>query len=298
MLLTSLKVLFQHGTQYIKHLDRVKLCDEFRGRPVLRSAGLTAAGSKELCRMCPTGAIGMGGDGLRLDLGQCLFCGECAIRFPNNVRFTNDYRLAATTREGLVVSEWEEDGIWKFDHTAVRKEVKRLFGRSLQLREVSAGGDNSCEMELGAAGNVNFDMGRYGIGFTASPRHADGVVVTGPVTANMARELEATWQAVPEPKVLIAVGTDAISGGLFAESPAVNRSFFEVHRPDLYVPGNPTHPMTFITGVRALVERVAEEKETEAVAEEPTDVEVTEEAATTTVEEMPEPEQTKTKRKR
>lgn len=159
-------------------------------------------------------------------------------------------------------------------------------------------GDNSCEMELGAAGNVNFDMGRYGIGFTASPRHADGVVVTGPVTANMARELEATWQAVPEPKVLIAVGTDAISGGLFAESPAVNRSFFEVHRPDLYVPGNPTHPMTFITGVRALVERVAEEKETEAVAEEPTDVEVTEEAATTTVEEMPEPEQTKTKRKR
>ncbi|MDE5943974.1 MAG: NADH:ubiquinone oxidoreductase [Rikenella sp.] len=248
--------MFQHGTQDIRHLDRVKWCAELRGRPVLRSTGLTVAGGRELCRLCPTGAIEIGGDGLRLDLGRCLFCGECAVRYPNNVRFTNDYRLASTTREGLVVSEWEEAGVWKFDHSVVRPEIKRLFGRSLQLREVSAGGDNSCEMELGAAGNVNFDMGRFGFGFTASPRHADGVVVTGPVTANMARELEATWQAVPEPKVLIAVGTDAISGGLFAESPAVNRAFFEAHRPDLYVPGNPTHPMTFITGLRALVERV------------------------------------------
>lgn len=255
MLLTSLRVLFQHGSQYIKHLDRVKLCDEFRGRPVLRSAGLTAATGKELCRLCPSGAIEIGADGLRLDMGRCLFCGECAVRYPNNVRFTSDYRLAATTREGLVVSEWEEDGVWNFDQQAVRPEIKRLFGRSLQLREVSAGGDNSCEMELGAAGNVNFDMGRFGIGFTASPRHADGVVVTGPVTQNMARELETTWQAVPEPKILIAVGSDAISGGLFAESPAVSRSFFDLHRPDLYVPGNPAHPMTFITGVLALVER-------------------------------------------
>lgn len=254
MLLSSLRVLFQHGRQYIKHLDKVKLCDEFRGRPVLQSAGLTAAAGRELCRFCPTGAIGIGADGLCLDMGRCLFCGECAVRYPNHVRFTNDYRLAATTREGLVVSERAGDSVWTFDHRAVRPEIKRLFGRSLQLREVSAGGDNSCEMELGAAGNVNFDMGRFGIGFTASPRHADGVVVTGPITANMARELETTWQAVPEPKLLIAVGTDAISGGLFAESPAVDRTFFDRHTPDLYVPGNPAHPMTFITGVLALLE--------------------------------------------
>lgn len=251
MLLTSLKVLAQHGTQYIRHLDRVKLCDEFRGRPVLRSAGLTPAAADELCRLCPTGAISFG-QGLALDMGRCLFCGECAVRFPAQIRFTNDYRLASPTREGLVVTE-NQDGQWHFDHHAVRPVIPKMFKRSLHLREVSAGGDNSCEMELGAAGNVNFDMGRYGIEFTASPRHADGIAVTGPVTANMARELETTWQAVPEPKLLIAVGTDAISGGLFAESPAVNREFFDIHKPDLYVPGNPAHPMTFITGVLALV---------------------------------------------
>ncbi|WP_298063827.1 NADH:ubiquinone oxidoreductase [uncultured Rikenella sp.] len=251
MLLTSLRVLMQHRTQYIKHMDRVELCEEFRGRPILNGSGLTAADKASLCRMCPTRAIAFG-QKLTLDMGKCLFCGECAVRFPEHVRFTNDYRLASSTREGLVVRENQADA-WGFDQTAVRPEIRSLFGRSLHLREVSAGGDNSCEMELGAAGNVNFDMGRYGIEFTASPRHADGVVVTGPVTANMARELETTWQAVPEPKILIAVGADAISGGLFAESPAVNRKFFDIHKPDLYVPGNPAHPMTFITGVLALI---------------------------------------------
>lgn len=259
MLLTNFRVLLQHGTQYIKHLDRVTLCDEFRGRPVLTGARLTAAKRAQLCALCPTGAISFDPK-MRLDLGKCLFCGECAVQFPEQVRFTNDYRLAAPTREGLVVTEGEEPE-WFFDQEAVRPEIKRLFGRSLQLREVSAGGDNSCEMELGAAGNVNFDMGRYGIGFTASPRHADGMVVTGPVTANMAREIEITWQAIPEPKLLIAVGADAISGGLFAGSPAVNRDFFDRHTPDLYVPGNPAHPMTFITGVRALLEPLPEVEE-------------------------------------
>lgn len=253
MLLTSFKVLMQHGTQYIKHLNRVTLCDEYRGRPALRSSGLTSAAGAELCALCPTGALSTEPE-LALDMGKCLFCGECAVRFPNHVRFTNDYRLASPTREGLVVTE-RQTGEWNFDRGAVRPVIGRMFGRALHLREVSAGGDNSCEMELGAAGNVNFDMGRYGIGFTASPRHADGVVVTGPVTANMARELETTWQAVPEPKLLIVVGVDAISGGLFADSPAVNRAFFEAHKPDLYVPGNPAHPMTFITGVRELLKR-------------------------------------------
>lgn len=275
MLLTNFRVLLQHGTQYIRHLDRVTLCDEFRGRPVLTGARLTAAKRAQLCALCPTGAISFEPK-MRLDLGRCLFCGECAVQFPEQVRFTNDYRLAASTREGLFVTEGEEPE-WFFDQEAVRPEIKRLFGRSLHLREVSAGGDNSCEMELGAAGNVNFDMGRYGIGFTASPRHADGMVVTGPVTANMAREIEITWQAIPEPKVLIAVGADAISGGLFDGSPAVNRDFFERHTPDLYVPGNPAHPMTFITGVRALLAPVPVAVEAESPESAPEPVAETEE---------------------
>jgi Ni,Fe-hydrogenase III small subunit len=128
-----------------------------------------------------------------------------------------------------------------------------MFRRSLKLRQVSAGGDNSCEMELGAAGNVNFDMGRYGIEFVASPRHADGLVITGPLSENMARALEICYDATPAPKVIILVGTDAISGGLFAGSPALKRDFIESHHIDLYVPGNPAHPLTFINGVMDLL---------------------------------------------
>jgi Ni,Fe-hydrogenase III small subunit len=125
-----------------------------------------------------------------------------------------------------------------------RDEIKRLFSRSLKLRSVSAGGCNGCELELNALSNVNFDMGRFGIGFVASPRHADGVVVTGPATQNMAYALEETVRAVPEPRLLILAGTCAISGGLFKDSPAIDRSFLTRHRPDLYIPGCPVHPLT------------------------------------------------------
>ena len=109
------------------------------------------------------------------------------------------------------------------------------------------------EMELGATGNVNFDFGRYGVGFTASPRHADGVVVSGPVSANMAEALEICYEAIAEPKIVVACGTDACSGGLFAESRALDRTFFDRHGVDLWLPGAPTHPMIFIDGIRTLL---------------------------------------------
>jgi len=108
-------------------------------------------------------------------------------------------------------------------------------------------------MELNASGNVNFDFGRYGVEFTASPRHADGVVITGPITENMAVPLELCYNAVPEPKIVVLVGADAISGGIYAGSPALDRSFLERHRVDLFVPGNPAHPLTYIDGVMNLV---------------------------------------------
>jgi Ni,Fe-hydrogenase III small subunit len=108
-------------------------------------------------------------------------------------------------------------------------------------------------MELNACGNVNFDMGRYGIEFVASPRHADGVVITGPITCNMAQPLQITYDATPSPKIFILAGTDAISGGIFADSPAIDRSFLVGKKIDLYVPGNPVHPLTFINGILDLI---------------------------------------------
>ncbi|MEG2756335.1 MAG: NADH:ubiquinone oxidoreductase, partial [Mucinivorans sp.] len=123
----------------------------------------------------------------------------------------------------------------------------------LHLRELCAGGDGSSEAELDAAGNVNFDMRRWGIDFTASPRHCDALVVTGPITRAMSGPLEATFAAIPQPRLLIVVGSDAISGGLFADSPQIDRSPLTRHTPELYIPGNPPHPLTFIGGLRALV---------------------------------------------
>ena len=248
MIFPKLKVLRSHGTQYIPDLERVELTEEFRGRPELTETG-DRGDLERAARRCPTGALSAAP--FALDLGRCMFCGECARMAPRNIRFTNDYRIGSPTREGLVLRPG--DTRVAFPEEAVRPEVRRFFGRALQLREVCAGGDASVEMELGAPGNVNFDFGRFGVGFTASPRHADGVVVSGPVTRNMAEALEICYDAVPDPRILVACGTEACSGGLYAESRAVDRTFFDRHTPDLWLPGVPTHPMTFIDGIITLL---------------------------------------------
>lgn len=251
MILPKIKVLRSHRQQAIPDLGTVELTAEFRGRPELREPENTeqTEALASAAAICPTGALTKAP--FALDLGRCLFCGECARRAPQSVRFTNDYRLGSPTREGLVLRPG--DTSVKFDPAAVRPEIPRFFSRALKLREVSAGGDASVEMELGATGNVNFDLGRYGIGFTASPRHANGVVVSGPVTRNMAEALEICCAAVPEPKILVACGTEACSGGLFAASRAVDRSFFDRHRVDLWLPGAPAHPLVFIDGILTLL---------------------------------------------
>lgn len=250
MIFPKIKVLKSHGSQYIRDLDAVTLTSEFRGRPVLTSGG-DAVKLSAAARMCPTGALTA--SPLSLDLGLCMFCGECARSAPDSVRFTNDYRMGTTRRDALIVRPGDEHV--RFDAGAVRREIIRCFGHALKLREVCAGGDCSVEMELNATQNVNFDLGRYGITFTASPRHADGMVVTGPVTAAMAEALEICWDAISEPKVLIVCGSEACSGGLFADSRAVDRRFFDTHAVDLWLPGAPTHPMTFIDGILTLIGR-------------------------------------------
>lgn len=250
MILPKLKILHSHGQQAIPDLDAVELTAEFRGRPSL-SATESTAELERAAAICPTGAISVAP--FTLDLGRCLFCGECARRAPQNIRFTNDYRIGSPTREGLVLRPGDT-GI-AFDSTTVRPEIRAFFRQALQLREVSAGGDGSVEMELNASGNVNFDLGRFGIGFTASPRHADGVVISGPITANMAEALQICYHAVAEPKLLIVCGSEACSGGLFAQSRALDRTFLEHHTPDLWLPGAPTHPMTYIDGILTLLGR-------------------------------------------
>lgn len=248
-MLNNLKILFHQGKQYIPDVATATVPGIFRGRPII-SAG--AGREAELAELCPTGAIDVGP--LRIDLGKCTFCGECAFAFPDRVQFTTDPKMATNDRARLVIAAGTDLPI-ALNPDLIRGEISTFFSGSLKLRQVSAGGDNSTEMELNACGNVNFDMGRFGIEFVASPRHADGIVITGPITENMAEPLQICYDATPDPKIIILAGTDAISGGIFEGSPALDRRFLNQYPIDLYVPGNPVHPLTFINGILELIRK-------------------------------------------
>lgn len=249
-MLNNLKILWHQGKQFIPDVTTAIVPGIYRGRPVISSIDVN---EQHLADICPVKAISA--NPVSIDLGKCTFCGECAIQFPEKISFTKDYKLSTNERERLVISEGDDRPI-HLNPALVRSEIHRLFGRSLKLRQVSAGGDNSCEWELNSANNVQFDMSRFGIDFVASPRHADGIVITGPISGNMAESVERCYQAVPEPRIIILAGTDAISGGIFADSPAINREFLSRHTVDLYVPGNPVHPLTFINGVLSLIRKM------------------------------------------
>lgn len=232
----ALTIRWSQGTQYVRDLRAARPAG-FRGRPALSTApcaeGCTA------CRdACPTQAIAL--DPVRLDLGRCVFCAACEAACPaGKISFTEDPRMAASTPAGLVVREGEGPR-----PVEVEARIRSLFGRSLRLRQISAGGCNGCELELNATANVNFDLGRFGIEWVASPRHADGLVLTGPLTRNMARAVQLCVDATPEPRFLVAVGACAISGGLFADGD-VDRSLLQRWPPLVSVPGCPVHPLTF-----------------------------------------------------
>jgi Ni,Fe-hydrogenase III small subunit len=246
-MLNTLKILHHQGNQFITDLRKADVPGIFRGRPEI---SFEKVNGKSLAEVCPTNAITP--EPVRIDVGKCTFCGECSRLFPGKVHFTKDFKISVNERERLIISEGVVEPV-RLNPEIIRKEIHKLFSGSLKLRQVSAGGDNSSELELNACGNVNFDMGRYGIEFVASPRHADGIVITGPVSKNMAEPLQITYDAIPSPKIIILAGTEAISGGIFEGSPALNRKFIEENYIDLYVPGNPVHPLTFINGVLDLL---------------------------------------------
>jgi Ni,Fe-hydrogenase III small subunit len=146
-----------------------------------------------------------------------------------------------------------EEGAEAVTQVRASAAFAKLFGRSLKMRQVSAGGCNACELELGALTNVNFDVQRFGIEWVASPRHADALVLTGALTIAMQSAVRLAWEAMPEPRFLVAVGACAISGGLYAGAAGVDRSFLEEVGPTLYVPGCPPHPLTFINAILDLL---------------------------------------------
>jgi Ni,Fe-hydrogenase III small subunit/Pyruvate/2-oxoacid:ferredoxin oxidoreductase delta subunit len=242
----SLRVRVSQGTQYITDL-RKAVPAGFRGRPTISHEPCVA--DCDVCqRACPTGAIAL--RPVALDLGRCVFCNACAELCPaKKFDFTSNPRMGVSERESLVVAE----GATEAARVRAHSTFARLFGRSLKMRQVSAGGCNACELELGALTNVNFDVQRYGIEWVASPRHADALVLSGPLTRTMRDAVQLAWDAMPEPRFLVAVGACAISGGLYDGATGVDRGFLEAVGPSLYVPGCPPHPLTFINAILDLL---------------------------------------------
>lgn len=251
MLEVSLARLKQgHRTIAYPH-EKPSLPDRFRGLPVVDTAKCPD-GCRACSDACPTHAITFESKGLRLDLGRCLFCTDCMEACPEGaIRYTGDHRLATRQREDLVL----EGQALKLAE-ALEIKSRQLFGRSLKLRQVSAAGCNACEADLNVLGTVVFDLGRFGIQFVASPRHADGIVVTGPVSENMRSALLETYAAVPAPKLVIAVGACAISGGPFVDNPEVHNGCASLLPVDLFVPGCPPHPITILDGLLRLLGRL------------------------------------------
>ena len=224
----------------------------FRGR-------IDVSGSQraepQLADVCPTGAIRVSDDGrVGLDRGRCILCGECVRRAPQQFRFDAGYETAARTRQALIVGDHSSDQ----RSTPLRAPLAQRAGglrRSIHVRHIDCGSDGSEEWEIQALWNPYYDIQRLGFFLTNAPRHADLLLVTGPVTEPMRAPLQRTWAVMPEPKALVAVGTDACGGGLHAVDPMASAETLtsggvdRVLPVDVYVPGSPPAPVTIMHGL-------------------------------------------------
>jgi Ni,Fe-hydrogenase III small subunit/ferredoxin len=250
-----LRTRFQQGFWTQKYPDAdATLPEGYNGRP-----GLDASRCPDECQACieacPTDAI-RALPVLGVDLGRCVFCSDCVSACPEGaIAYTNDFRMSGTSRDGLIIHGDEAPRVEALDAA-----MRRIFGRSMRLRHVSAGDCGGCKDELNALSNVVFDLSRFGMAVVASPRHADCLLVTGPVTENMRVALEKAYLAMPAPKLVVAVGACAISGGPYVDSPYCHNGVDGLLPVDLYIPGCPPHPLTVLDGLLRLLDRLPKER--------------------------------------
>jgi Ni,Fe-hydrogenase III small subunit/formate hydrogenlyase subunit 6/NADH:ubiquinone oxidoreductase subunit I len=261
--------------------ESARISDRFRGRPSFDFDKWRDA--RPAAEVCPTGAISVSDKGdsrkVTVDYGLCVFCGLCAEASSEQaVRITQEFELATSDRRNLLFTaeytlnaNGTHRGLRKVDHRLMstetdveslgkkaREAIQKILGRSLAVREVDAGSCNGCELEIVALNNPVHDIERFGIQFVASPRHADMLLVTGPVTRNMELALLKTHRAMAEPKVVVAVGACGISGGIFGVNYASLGSVDKVVPVDVYIPGCPPRPQALLHGILLAVGRLAE----------------------------------------
>ena len=259
--------------------EPAQICEHFRGRPSFDFDKWTDA--RPAADVCPTGAIFVCDEGsfrrVTVDYGLCIFCGLCADASPDQaIRITPEFELASADRRKLVLTAkyrlnadhthqqliemWRGDGDLEAGVESIgqkaREQIHKLLRRSLAIRQVDAGSCNGCEVEIVALNNPVYDLERFGIHFVASPRHADMLLVTGPVTRNMELALLKTYQAMPEPRVVVAVGACGISGGIFGKNYASLGGVDNVVPVDVYVPGCPPRPQALLHGILLAVGRL------------------------------------------
>jgi len=260
--------------------EPAKISERFRGRPSFDFDKWKDA--RAAAEVCPTGAISLRDKGhsrsVTVDYGLCVFCGLCAETSSDQaVRITQEFELATSDRRNLVLTAeyaLNADGTHRVLRKVNRRSldtqtdedigkkmrdaIHKVLRRSLAIREVDAGSCNGCELEIVALNNPIFDLERFGIQFVASPRHADMLLVTGPVTRNMELALLKTYRAMAEPKVVVAVGAGAIRGGIFGENYASLGGVNKVLPVDVYIPGCPPRPQALLHGILLAVGRLAE----------------------------------------
>lgn len=235
----------------------------FRGTPEIDPASCSHC---EAClKRCPTGAIVHGGEDKRIGINYdtCIFCSLCVEVCPTGaVHHSPAFELAKKTRSELrltplVVEERDlPDLSYGVVEDLLQKKIKNIFGRSLHIREVDAGSCNACDLEINALNNSVNDLSRLGMHFVASPRHADLLLVTGTATRNMELALVKTLNATPDPKLVVAVGACACSGGIFRDSYATRNGIDCIVPVDVYVPGCPPRPQAILYGILMALDRV------------------------------------------
>lgn len=210
---------------------------------------------EELEETCPTGALSLE-PAITVDRGACIACGRCVQRHPDIFAWRDGSDVATTSRQTLVLNAGNEDDAALQELRNQLAVRTRALRRSVHLRHIDVGSDGSDEWEIQALLNPVYDVHRLGIFFTASPRHADILLVTGIGAPGMRAPLQRTLEAMPNPLVVIAVGTDAVSGGLFDSGYGSSGGIGDLIDVDVWIPGSPASPFSILHGILLALDRV------------------------------------------